>query len=309
MDRLPNLFIVGAPRCGTSAMFGLLAQHPDISVSNPKETFYFCADFHEESDRYAGSGMRFPIRTESAYLSLFADRSRTFVAEATPVYLCSRAAPARIRAFNPDAMIVVLVRDPIVMLQSLHAKLVSRGFEDLHDFREAMDAEPERRAGRRLPVGLFWPTSLYYSEWVRFSEQIERYREAFPGRVRVVVYDDFRRDNQAVVNDVAVGFLGLSPFAPLSREFNGNRSSRFPALSRAVAKLGDVRVRKLVPFQVRHRLLKIVAKGNSKRVRRPPLDPAFRRELVARFRPEVERLDRLLQRDLVTTWGNDHQGL
>jgi len=64
---IPNLFIVGAPRCGTTAMFRLLAQHPDIAVCERKETYCFCADFHEESDRYHGRAMRFPVRQEDQY--------------------------------------------------------------------------------------------------------------------------------------------------------------------------------------------------------------------------------------------------
>ncbi|MGH9659263.1 MAG: hypothetical protein ACRD96_12020 [Bryobacteraceae bacterium] len=93
--------MVGAPRCGTTAIFHLLAKHPDISVSDPKEPHYFCADFHEESDRESGGGMRFPVRTEAQYLALFCDLSRTVVAEATPAYLYSQVAAARISAFNP----------------------------------------------------------------------------------------------------------------------------------------------------------------------------------------------------------------
>ncbi len=122
---VPNLFVVGAPRCGTTAMFRLLAQHPDIAVCDPKEPYYFCTDFHEESDRHAGRATRFPVRTEAQYLALFDDRSRTVVAEATPAYLYSTVAASRIHAFNPGARILVMVRDPVELLHSLHAKMVS----------------------------------------------------------------------------------------------------------------------------------------------------------------------------------------
>jgi hypothetical protein len=302
---VPNLFIVGGPRCGTSAIFRLLAQHPAISVSSPKETYYFCVDFHEESDSYAGKGMRFPIRSEEKYLALFSDLSRTVVAEATPAYLYSRVAASRICAFNPDARILAIVRDPVVMLQSLHAKMVSRGQEDLRDFRQAIEAEPARRAGRRLPGGLFWPSSLYYSEWVKFTEQIERYRKTFPAhRVKTVVYDDFQRDNLATYADV-VSFLGLTAFRPECGQVNENRSPQFPALSRAVARYGDLRIKNLLPFQARRRLMRWLLRINLKPARRPPLDRGFRRELIARFRPEVESLGRMLQRDLVSAWGYD----
>ena len=238
--RVPNLFIVGAPRCGTTAMFRLLAQHPDIAVSSKKEPYYFCTDFHEESDGHAGRPMRFPVRTEAQYLALFGDRSRAVVAEGTTAYLYSAVAASRIHAFNADARILVMVRDPVVLLRSLHAKMVSYGLEDLLDFQAAIEAEPARRAGRQLPSGLFWPSSLFYSDWIKLGEQIERYRRLFPpDRVKVLVYDDFRRDNAAAFAEV-VTFLGLdATFRPEVRKVNENRLPRFPLLSRAVARSGD----------------------------------------------------------------------
>jgi hypothetical protein len=300
---VPNLFIVGGPRCGTSAMFQLLAQHPEIAVSHPKETYYFCVDFHEESDRYAGKGMRFPIRSEAQYLSLFSDLSRTIVAEATPAYLYSRVAASRIHAFNPEGRILALVRDPLTMLQSLHAKMVAQGQEDLRDFREAIEAEPARRAGRRLPSGLFWPSALFYSEWVKFGEQIERYRNTFPARrVKTVLHDDFRHDNLATFADV-VSFLGVSAFRPEPRRVNENKTPRFPMFSRVVARYGDLRIKNVLPLAARRRLRGMLLRVNLKPDRPASLDPGFRRELMARYRPEVEHLSRLLQRDLVEAWG------
>ncbi len=304
--RIPNLFIVGAPRCGTTAMFRLLAQHPDIAVCDPKEPYYFCTDFHEESDRHAGRATRFPVRTEAQYLALFADRSRTVVAEATPAYLYSTVAASRIRAFNPDARILVMVRDPVVLLHSLHAKMVSYGQEDLLDFQTAIQAEPARRAGRQLPSGLFWPSSLFYSEWIKLGEQIERYRRVFPpDRIKVIVHDDFRRDNSATFAEV-VTFLDLdATFRPKVREANENRSARFPFLSRAVAWSGDLRIKNLVPEPARRRLRRMLRDLNLKPATRTPLDPRFRRELRVRFRPEVDALSRVLERDLINLWGYD----
>ena len=306
---VPNLFIVGAPRCGTSAMFRLLAQHPDISVSYPKETYYFCVDFHEESDRHSGHGMRFPIRSEPQYFALFSDLSRPIVAEATPAYLYSRVAASRIYAFNPEARILAIVRDPVVMLQSLHAKMVSHGQENLGDFRTAIEAEPERRAGKQLPAGLFWPSALYYSEWVKFGEQIERYRQTFPAsQVKTVLYDDFQRDNLATYAEV-VSFLGLGAFRPECRRRNENQLPQSTLLSRALARSGDSRIKNVLPFRARRRLKKMLLRVNLRPARRKPLDPGFHRELMARYRPDVEKLSDLLQRDLVSAWGYDQPAL
>ena len=288
-------------------MFRFLAQHPDISVSDPKEPYYFCTDFHDESDRYHGRVLRFPVRNEAQYLGLFRDLSRTVVAEATPAYLYSSVAASRIHAFNPDARILVMVRDPIVILQSLHAKMVSYGQEDLQDFRRAIEAEPARRAGRQLPKGLFWPSSLYYSEWVRLGAQIERYRHLFPAdRVKAVVHDDFQRDNAATYAEV-LSFLALNTeFRPQFKHLNENRSARFPRLSRAFARSGNLAIRNVIPEWARRRVRRTLWNATLTSVERAPLDPELRRELMTRFRPDVEYLSRWLQRDLVSLWGYNH---
>ena len=303
MAVVPNLFIVGAPRCGTSAMFGLIGQHQNIAVSHPKEPYYFCTDFREESDRHHGRPMRFPIRTEAEYLAVFKDRSRRFVAEATPAYLYSKAAAANIHAYSPDAKIIALVRNPIDVLHSLHAKFLTYGHENLQDFRQALQAEPERQTGQRLPRGLFWPSSLYYSRWVQFGEQIERYRRVFPaGQVKVVVHEDFRRDNIATYADI-LAFLGLDLFQPEIQRRNEHAVVRSAALARALTIVGDLPLMHLVPAELRRRIRSRVAKVNRRPVTREPMDPGLRRELIARFKPDVEHVSRVLDRDLVSLWG------
>ncbi len=287
-------------------MFRLLAQHPDVSVCSRKEPYFFCTDFHEESDRYHGRVMRFPVRSEGDYLALFSGPSRSVVAEATPVYLYSTAAASGIHAFNPEARILAMVREPVEMLRSLHMKMVSYGQESIRDFRQAIEAEPARRTGRRLPTGLFWPSSLYYSGWIRLAEQIERYARIFPAyRVKTVVYDDFRRDNLATYSEVAA-FLGLDPaFRPEPGRVNVNQIARVPLLARGIARLGDLPVKNIVPEMLRRRLRRALMNASLRPATRAPLDPGLRRELMARFRPEVEQLGRVLQRDLVSLWGYD----
>lgn len=299
-----HLFIVGAPRCGTTAMFALLAQHPDVCRSEPKEPHYFCTDFHEESDRHHGGRLRFPTRTASQYAALFRNPSKAVMLEGTTAYLQSRVAAANIHAFDPGARIVAMVRDPVDLLHSLHAKMVSIGLEDERDFGTALALEPERRAGRRMPPGLFWPSSLYYSERVRLAEQIERYRAIFPAdRVKVVVYDDFRRSNLEVYADVAA-FAGLNAaFQPEARRVNVNRGQRFPAFARAAARLADSAVGRAVPVALKARMGRALRIANRRAQPRVPLAPDVRRALMTRFRPEVERLGDVLGRDLVSLWG------
>ena len=61
--KIPNLFIVGHPRSGTSSLHSYLEQHPDIFMTVIKEPNYFALDFREASDRYPIKRLYFPYRT------------------------------------------------------------------------------------------------------------------------------------------------------------------------------------------------------------------------------------------------------
>src|SRR5687768_15406060 len=143
--RTPNFFIVGAPRCGTTSMYAYLRQHPEIYVSPHKEPHFFGSDL---------SPLPGAIREEELYRALFAgagDRPRA--GEASVWYLSSRKAASEIRAFAPEARILILLRAPHQMLESLHSLFLRTGNEDLPTLEEALAAEPERRRGQRIPPG------------------------------------------------------------------------------------------------------------------------------------------------------------
>src|SRR6185295_7304644 len=125
------------------------------------------------------------IREEDLYLELFAGAGDCLrVGEASVWYLLSRQAPFEIRAFSPDAKIIILLRDPVQMAYSLHSLYTRSGNEDLPLFEDALAAEAERREGRRIPPGAYFPEGLIYTDVVRHAAKVERYLETF-GRENV----------------------------------------------------------------------------------------------------------------------------
>ena len=112
--RKPNLFIVGAPKCGTTAWYHYLQHHKDISFSEAKEPHYFCTDF--PNFRWA--------KTEEEYLKLFADLPDSkYIGEASVMYLYSEEAIHRVREFNPDAKVMVFIRAYESFFASYHSQL------------------------------------------------------------------------------------------------------------------------------------------------------------------------------------------
>ena len=117
----PNLFIVGQPKSGTTALHQFLGQHPEIFMSSIKEPHFFCSDFHLESDRAYGKQRFFDFRNESAYLQIFAKAEGAEIAgESSTNYLYSQVAAEKIYNFNPDAKIIIILREPAKFLYSLH---------------------------------------------------------------------------------------------------------------------------------------------------------------------------------------------
>ncbi|HEY3247589.1 MAG TPA: sulfotransferase [bacterium] len=290
--RRPDFFIVGAPKSGTTSLHAYLNEHPDVFLPARKEPHFFCPDLY--SPRY--------VHDEATYLSLFQPGVEAQCAgEASVYYLYSREAAGRIKAFNPDARIIIMLRQPTDMIYSLHSQRLYSGHEDIADFAEALAAEPERRRGRRLPPNPYPIECLFYREIGRYAEQVRRYLEIFDrSRVHVVIFDDFAA-NTAGVYAATCRFLGLDP-SPQARftVHKENKQIRSPFVRNVMKFSPGVRTlaRRLAPPSLRRRLGQAVIRLNSRTVARPVLAAALRRTLDREFAPDVERLGALLGGDL-----------
>jgi hypothetical protein len=308
--RLPDFFIVGQPKSGTTALYEMLRSHPQIFMPENKEPWFFADELHERTPpRPAGTP-----QTLEDYLSLFepgaADQR---LGEASALYLWSRTAAARIAEVQPAARIIAILREPASLLRSLHLQFVRTYVESEADFRKALSLEAERREGREVPRYTYWPKALLYSEHVRYVEQLERYRSLFGSdRMLVLVYDDFRRDNETSLRQV-LRFLEVDETAPIElREANptvGIRSQRLHGLLHAVsvgrgpaslAVKGAIKA--VTPRQLRRGALRATQRGVVYSAPAPP-DPELTNDLRRRFKGEVASLSEYLDRDLVTMWG------
>jgi len=309
MEMRPDFFIVGAPKCGTTAMSDYLAAHPDIYMAR-KEMHFFGADLR--------FGPQFFRRDLAAYLAEFDDwKGQRHAGEASPWYLFSTRAAAEIKAFNPDARIIVMLREPVEMLHSLYYYFRYDGNEPLPTFEEALAAEADRARGRRLCRETYLAQGLAYRQVVRYTEQVRRYFETFGReRVHVIIYDDFAADVFAAYRQT-LDFLGVESKggAPDFGVVNPAKRIRSPALRAAI---GDPLLRSAVlalrpwmpraVFAALQRIDARVRDFNACVQRRPPLDPDLRARLKREFAREVGRLSELLGRDL-THWSREQASL
>jgi len=309
--RIPDFFIVGHHKCGTTAMYQMLRKHPQIYMPAIKEPRFFSTDVAPIEARMSHD---LPA-TREEYLALFDDaRPDQRAGEATPLYLLSNLAARGIAELQPDARIIAILREPASYLRSLHLQLLRDHGERVTDFRKALELEPVRRQGKKIPRTCKNPQRLMYSERVRYVEQLERYRAVFaPEQLLVLIYEDFRRDNEATVRQV-LRFLGVDDSVPIQTE-EANPTVRLrpqvedvlDAVSMGrgpVSRVVKSSVKALTPVQLRRSAFRALRR-NTLYGKPPPADESFMIELRRRFKAEVVALSETLDRDLVALWGYD----
>ena len=302
--RKPDFFIVGAPKCGTSAMAHYLSAHPDIFLAR-KEMHVFGQDLRFSPQFYR--------RDLSTYLSEFDKwEGQKRGGEASVWYLYSTQAAAEIKAFNPDARIIIMLRDPVEMAHSLYHQFRYDRNEQLGTFEEALEAEADRRAGGRVGRRAYFADGLRYHDVGAYTEQIRRYFDVFGReRVHMVVYDDFAT-NAAAACRATLDFLEIDSKA-LPRQFkvvNPAKVVRHPALHAVMheplLRKAALAIRPLVPRRVFSWLQSIddaLRRRSTGVAERPLLAMETRQQLKRDFAPEVARLSELLNRDL-THWSS-----
>jgi hypothetical protein len=314
--RAPDFFIVGHAKSGTTALYEMLRQHPQIYMPDHKEPWFFArSNPHPQADgerSIAFTGRR--METMEDYLALFRGATPDqLVGEASTSYLWSTTAASRIAEVRSDARIIAIFREPASFLRSLHLQLVTNRHETEKDLCKAIALDDARREDRHIPKYSYWPQALIYSDRVRYVDQLRRYHAVFPReQVLVLIYDDFRRDNAGTVRQV-VRFLGVDGTEELDvLEANptiGVRSVRLHSLIRVlvlgrgpvsgalkstIKAITSARLRKEFVYPLRRRLVY--------RYPEPPEEEVML-ELRRRFKGEVVALSEYLGRDLVSLWG------
>ncbi len=291
--RPPDFAIVGAPRCGTTALYSYLATHPGVAMSRLKEPCFWSRDVDS-----------FSRPDRATYDGLWAQAlPGALRGEASPDYLQSMVAVPDLLAARPDVRLIAMIRNPVEMAVSRHASLLSFYFEDVADFETAWRLQERRGRGEALPRDCAVPALLQYRANAAIGDHLERFLAAVPEHQRIViVHDDFRADTRREYLR-ALALLGLADdgradFAPV----NTRRVPRWTGLRRLQRWLSTRAARAYRPARaVAHAAgfspFTVLEKANL-RAPRGALRREFEEELIAGLLPQVEKLERLLGRDL-----------
>lgn len=303
-----DFFIVGLPKSGTSALAQFLDEHPEVCMSRPKEPGYFAADLITESDEFHGRPVYMRARTESEYRNMYRHcHSEKLLGDATPVYLYSKEAAKTIYKHNPQSKIIILLRHPVEFMQAMHMQYINTGTEDTYDFSEAMQKEAERKQGREISKYAVCPSLHYYRERAEYTPQVKRFADLFdPENILILTHEEFKEDN-AQTYETVLDFLDLSKsHQPNFENVNPSQRPRSYKLHRI---LNNVRfksmLRRFLGPQFYTRIKNAVAQVVMKPKRRQPISQNLYQELKVETKPDVERLSKLIDRDMLHLWGYD----
>ena len=194
-----NFFIVGAPKCGTTAWVDYLSCHTDICFSSSKEPHFFNEDFPK---------FRWACSLE-AYLEFFQDcENAKVIGDASVQYLYSRTAAQKISEFSPHAKILIMLREPASFIRSYHNQLLMNCDETETDLRKAWEMSGVR-SPETIPETCREPAFLDYKRVGRFSEQVERYLDYFPANQIKIVFMHEWTDDPRRLYVALMDFLGL----------------------------------------------------------------------------------------------------
>ncbi len=305
--RMPNLFVVGAMKAGTTTLYRYLSGHPGVFMSPIKEPNHFSGEalvqraaplFRSATaglDAYLDGPMDQErhmayVSDRARYLRLFRDAgTRPWRGEASPGYLFSPDAPAAVRQASPGARVVMMLREPVERAVS-HYRMDLGGGVVRTSFAQAV--AQDRRA-----EGMGYPTDSLYLAMGMYARQVRGWMEAFPAdQVRVYLFDDLRSDPEGVTDDLAA-FLGVDAagFRRGAEHENRALAPRWTAVNWMLHHSGlKTLVRLVAPASV-------LQAGKRMWYRSPPdpgVTPQLRAELRALFAPDVAELSELVGRDL-----------
>ncbi len=290
---LPDFFLLGAPKAGTTALHVALARHPQLFLSRVKEPKFFLTD--GPPPRGGGPGDEATYRSyvwrRADYEALF-DPAPPGVrrGESTTLYLADSGAHRRIRALVPDARLIAVVRDPVDRAHSNWMHLRSAGLEPEADFVRACDLEDERMAAGWGP---FWG----YRRQGRYGAAVAHLRQLFaPEQVLVLVYRQVREDPRGTLDRVCA-FLGVDtgvvsdlPAANVTAQVG---TSRVDAAIAGLLRAGEPVTRRLPPG-VRASVERTGQRALQRHQRtRAPLTSGQRAALIPDFLDDIGLLERL----------------
>lgn len=290
--RLPNFFIIGAAKCGTTSLAYYLNQHPNIFIPKDKETHFF------DDEKLFAKGINFYAA------HFFANANRCSArGDATPAYLhlYEQVIP-RIQGAIPheNRRFIVVLRDPVARAWSHYRHMVKNGEEKL-SFDRALKAEKERlNDNPKLWVG-------YYTDGL-YGKQLKQWFESFGRESFLILFQHHFSENPGSILRKVFQFLNVDSLfkvTDLSRKNEGG-IPRVQFLMKLLSEpsAGSKVYTKYVPSHIRRRIRRKIVSLNTKRGGDLLPDEQLMKRLRWEYLDDIRELENLLNIDL-SVWRQD----
>lgn len=283
-NRKVDFFIVGAAKAGTTSLFDSLASNPDIFLPGDKEPHFF-GDMKPR-------GKRDLYLNYDAYIELFRGANDAqILGEASTGYLYSSTAAQELYRHNPEAKIIISLRDPVSRAYSLYWHHI-RDYKEQVSFEEALALE-EKRIAEKDGFGFHYLKSgLYF-------EQVKRYIDVF-GRdqVKILIFENFKNQYPSIVEEVCQ-FLGVEKsfsYNKTASNKSGLHKNEFIGRLFSSDNVFRKTLKAILPGSFRKLRTKIV---QANLVKAPEMAESTRSTLIEYFEKDIELLERLIEKDLV----------
>jgi len=282
--RKPNFFIVGHHRSSGTSLEMNLMQHPEIFVVHHKRGFF---------------GFQTDFKSENKYLELFKNATNEkLVGERCADYILCDFSASRLKKYVPDAKILLIIRNPIDVMFSIHSKMyLVETIENISNFEDALNAEA-KRLEENIQFPDKNPPQILYRTVVKYTKQLSRYYKEFgKENVKVVIFDEITKHPEEIYKEIFEFLKVDSSFIPDFQAVNQNRHPRnrlLQSLFKKNQKLSSI-VGKIPG--IREFYLNI----NLPVSKRDGINPELQRNLQKELLPEIEELSTLLNKDL-TYW-------
>ena len=287
----PNFFIIGAMKAGTTLLWDVLNQHPQVYMSKRKEPHHF-------SYLAAGSrplileGANPPITDTADYAALFHEAGAArAVGEASTSYLHTPGVAKLLHGAYPDAKLICVLRNPVERAYSHYLFLVRQGVETLPTFAEAIAAE-ETRAAQGLSYGRYTGIGRYHAH-------LQPYLTYFaPARVHICLFEDLIRPPGQSYYPIIFNFLEIDPTIQVDTTILRNPSGlpKHKWVEALFSRNNPLR-RAIEPWLPR-RLYRLATAVRDRNLTKPPMPPEIRRHLQELVRSDILALQEVIGRDL-----------
>jgi sulfotransferase family protein len=284
---LPNTFLIGAQKSGTTTLHDWIGQHPDVYCIKQLKDFPFFIN-----DEFYKKGLKW-------FSGFFDDAGKKIVLHSSVQYIYfHNIFIPRMQSFNSNIKMIAIIRNPVERAYSAYWQARKTVRENCDTFEEALNLQDIRAKSNDFDVRChltYIDHGFYYGQINNFYRMFDR-QQLF-----IALFDDLKNKPLDLMKKIYT-FLGIdNNFQPILRKLNASRYPLIKTLQRFINYIPKATVlpKSLKYFIVKNNLTRArLIELNSKEFKPPALDVSTKKTLLEIYRKDILSLQDLLNRDL-----------